>query len=174
LKAVWLLVRRHNLQVTLGNDYPLQQVNDQYIMEAAKATGISSHDLRFINDCRLNLNVISTAEITEKSGQRIDSRVLPLKDLPNKGFHCGVVTQKRPDRTKWSILFKNIRTLVRPRQTTRRKFLGAWQVTYSDIRRPFGKYRTYYKMYGVTDDTLAEYRLAREPGKNGLVKIMLK
>jgi hypothetical protein len=122
LKAVRIFANRHYIQFTLENDFPLQRVSDQYIMEAAEATGISAHDLRFINYYRLYLSVISIAAVADKSGQRLDSRVCHLKDLPNKSFHHGVVTQKKPDRTKWSIWFKFLRTLTRPQQSKLKKF----------------------------------------------------
>ena len=76
---------RNNIEICIGeNEFPLQRENDKYIMEAAEEMGFTSFELRFLNHCRLFLNVISISDITSDSGKSLDPTVMKFKKLPNQ------------------------------------------------------------------------------------------
>jgi hypothetical protein len=151
---------------------PLLRENDQYIMEAAEEAGFCDSAVRFMNYCRLYLNVISLADITNESGMTIDSRVLKQKEIPQQDEDSGLIRQKKPDCTKWSIWFKFLKTLLRPRQSKLKVPLGAWTAGYSTIRKKFKSYRTEDKLYQVQNGIIAEHSLPKALGRNGSVKNM--
>jgi hypothetical protein len=148
LKQVRSFAQKKHITISIGHtSYPLLRENVQYIMEAAEEAGFCDSAVRFINYCRLYLNVISLADITDESGMIIDSRVLKQKEIPQQDEDSGLIRQKKPDCTKWSIWFKFLKTLLRPRQSKLKVSLGAWTAGYSTIQKKFKSYRTEDKLY---------------------------
>ena len=104
-------------------------------MEAADEAGFSDSAVRFINYCLIYLNVISLADITDKLGMTIVSRVLKQKEIPQQDIDSGLIRQMKPDCTKWSIWFKFLKTLLRPRQSKLKVPFGAWTAGYSTLQK---------------------------------------
>ena len=84
-------------------------------MELAEDLGFCSCELRFLNHCRLFLNVISLSDIVNESGRGIDPTVTNFKKLPGKQL-SDVYIQHKPDHTKWSIWFRFINLITNARQ----------------------------------------------------------
>ena len=120
-------VRYHIRLSTSGQEYPLQRVNDRYIMEWAEEMGFSHFELRFLNHCRLYLNVISISDITNELGKSIDPEFMTFKKLPER-HPDSQINQSKPDHTKWWIWFKFIANITRKRQKYLTSTLGAWMV----------------------------------------------
>jgi hypothetical protein len=68
------------------NEYPLQRDNDKNIMELAEDLGFSSCELRFLNHCRLFLNVISLSDIVNESRRGIDPTVTNLRSYQESKY----------------------------------------------------------------------------------------
>ena len=77
-ESQWLQnVRRfavqNGIQICSGpSNFPLQRVHDTYIMEWAEEMGFTNFELRFLNHCRLYLNVISISDISKESGNKLE------------------------------------------------------------------------------------------------------
>ena len=134
-------------------DYPLQRDNDKYIMELAEDLGFRSCELRFLNHCRLFLNVISLSDIVNESGRGIDPTVTNFKKLPGKQL-SDVCIQHKPDHTKWSIWFRFINLITNARQHTLKQPLGAWCVNQDQIRKKFSSYRTSNMLFKAQEGTI--------------------
>jgi hypothetical protein len=81
LRSVREFSIRNNIEIYIGeNKFPLQRENDKFIMEAAEEMGFNSFELRFLNHCRLFLNVISISDITSESGKSLDPTVMKFKN----------------------------------------------------------------------------------------------
>jgi hypothetical protein len=166
LKEVRSFAQQNQITISIGHtSYPLLRENDQYIMEAAEEAGFCDSAVRFINYCQLYLNVISLADITNKSGMTIDCTVLKQKEIPQRDEDSGLIRQKKPDRTKWLIWIKFLKTLLRPRQSKLKVPLGAWTAGYSTIRKKFKSYRREDKLYRVQNGIIAEHTLTKRLGK---------
>jgi hypothetical protein len=71
---------KHNIRITLANlIYPLLRENDQYIMTLAYNLQFTAYALKYINYCRLFLNVISIADLTDASGKYVASEMFQIK-----------------------------------------------------------------------------------------------
>jgi hypothetical protein len=100
LKLVRQFSIQNNVKISSGRkEYPLQCVHDRYIMEWAEEMGFSLFELRFLNHCRLYLNVISVSDITNESGRSIDPKVMTFKKLPAPQ-EMSQVWQSQNDHTK--------------------------------------------------------------------------
>ena len=89
-----MFVLNHQITLSIDEaDYPLQRESDQYLMEAAELAGFSAQELLFIDYCRLYLNVISIANISDASGQLINLKVFHLNKLPHGKKLVNMVNQ---------------------------------------------------------------------------------
>jgi Reverse transcriptase (RNA-dependent DNA polymerase) len=147
LKSVRKFAVQNQINISTGiHEYPLQRVHDRYIMEWAEAMGFSSFELRFLNHCRLYLNVISVSDISIESGRSIDPDVMTFKKLPEPQMNS-IARQSKPDHTKWSIWFKFISNITRRNQKHLKQPLGEWIVDYPLIRKRCSCYRTSNKIF---------------------------
>ena len=147
LRTVREFLIRNNIEICIGeNEFPLQRENDKYIMEVAEEMGFTPFELRFLNHCRLFLNVISISDITSDSGKSVDPTVMKFKKLPNQQSDPRT-HQSKPDHTKWSIWFKFITNITRQQQSSLKKPLGKWIVNYRQLRKHYTCYRTTDKIY---------------------------
>ena len=147
LKELRKFTIQYQVKINIGeNEYPLQRDNDKYIMELAEEFGFNTFELRFLNHCRLFLNVISVSDIVNESGRGIDPSVTNFKKLSanQKSHHC---VQQKPDHTKWSIWFKFLHLITKTRQNSLKRPLGPWIVDQDRIRGQFQSYRTNTKIY---------------------------
>ena len=138
---------QYNITIHSGNnEFPLQRVNDRYIMEWAEEMGFSQFELRFLIHCQLYLNVMSISDITNESGSSLDPSIMKFKMLPERKAD-GQVNQSKPDHTKWSIWFKFLANITRQRQKHLKQPLEEWIIDYSQIRRKYASYRTPKKVF---------------------------
>jgi hypothetical protein len=71
---------KHNIRIALANPvYPLLRENDQYIMTLAYNLQFTAYALKYINYCRLFLNVISIADLTDASGKYVSSEMYQIR-----------------------------------------------------------------------------------------------
>jgi hypothetical protein len=70
----------HNIKIiSVYPGYPLLRENDQYIMTTAYNLPFTAYALKYISYCRLILNVISIADLTDASGQYVASEIYQIK-----------------------------------------------------------------------------------------------
>ena len=76
-ESMWLshidvFMKKHNITITIDcKAPPLLRENDEYIMIIVSRMNLSSTETRYINYCRLHLNVISIAELADEDGKYI-------------------------------------------------------------------------------------------------------
>jgi hypothetical protein len=73
-------ISKHNIRIALANPiYPLLKENDQYIITSAYNLPFTAYALKYINYCRLFLNVISIVDLTDSSGKYVASEMYQIR-----------------------------------------------------------------------------------------------
>jgi Reverse transcriptase (RNA-dependent DNA polymerase) len=128
MKSIWRFVVDHDICV--ADDIPqfasLRQ-HDQLLMEVFATQGLSNKDLVKVNICRLHLQVLSIADITEGCGERITSNAWNgVKALQHVSRYTWGV-QPRPPEAFW-LVWKRAVTQLCGRDRRLHQPLGHWTV----------------------------------------------
>jgi hypothetical protein len=84
-KSIWprttaQFMSAHNIKIiSVYPSYPLLTENDQYIMTLAYNLPFKAYTLKYINHCRLLLNVISIVDLKDASGKYVASKMYQIK-----------------------------------------------------------------------------------------------
>jgi hypothetical protein len=144
---------------------PTQRENDKYIMDVILDSGIfSSKQIRYINYCRLYLNVITVSDISLANG--IDMDMSMVKGNPSMLSSVSIFpgcNQARPGKRQWT-LWKHACRLIGSKSGKLLVPLGDWTVPRSEMRRDWKFFyddradNLYFRTSGTTQ------KLRREAG----------
>jgi len=164
LEAKWLTSMRSYLQAVDGTiqvDEPgvpaLMRTGDRFIMDIALQANFKPGQIRRINYCRLYLNVVTVADITNASGTMIDPGMYDgNRDAINTRSRWQHVHQTRPDKASWKLwrrVCRMISTKIQHRQVLTEP-LGAWLEPAKNMRRewPFWHDPQSNRLYHKTAD----------------------
>jgi hypothetical protein len=79
-KTTAKFMSKHNIRIALANPiHPLLRENDQYIMTLAYNLQFTAYAFKYINYCRLFLNVISIADLTDAIAKYVSSEMYQIR-----------------------------------------------------------------------------------------------
>jgi hypothetical protein len=114
-KSLWArtaaqFLTKHNIKIIpVYPGYPLLRENNQHIMTVAYNLPFTAYALKYINYCRLILNVISIADLRDACGQFVASEIYQIKrNGSNK--HNSRCLQRSPQALKTRFWYKFLST----------------------------------------------------------------
>ena len=119
---------------------------------------LSSTETRYINYCRLHLNVISIAELADEDGKYIRHEMYenPCSAINDSSSNC---IQNAPPTRKWSLWRKVLNHLTLRKRRKLRQNLGKWTVPSSTIRRKYPYYSNLETLYHQTTNLIKTYEI---------------
>jgi hypothetical protein len=126
LKFTWKFLMKHDIQLRDDlPDFPMLRENDRPIMEALGELGWSDHHMYKLNICRMFLQVVTMAEITNGDGTRLAYDAWTgTKSITNNTSYRWPF-QPNPPPSFWTVWKKALSCLCR-RQYTLKNPLGRW------------------------------------------------
>jgi hypothetical protein len=158
-KSIWLRNIR-NFMIEKGiqikktvQAYPLLREKDEYLMQKAAQLQLETKEIRFINYCRLYLNVITISDITEPDGIHICPEIYHLdKAVTWRQRSDTRYNQQLPEKHQWYAWRKLIKNLTLFGRRRLKQVLGDWTVTVDKIRIKYQAYRTENQVYERKDN----------------------
>jgi hypothetical protein len=149
---------KHNIRIVLANPiYPLLRENDQYIMTLAYNLPFTAYALKYINYCRLFLNVISIVDLTDGSGKYVASEMYQIKrNSSNKSDSMCV--QQAPQAFKTGFWHKFLSYITIPKRQKVKAPLGRWTVPSDQIRQKYNAYWNTTEVYKREDHGITRYK----------------
>jgi hypothetical protein len=119
---------KHNIRLTLASPiYPLLRENDQYITTLAYNLQFTAYALKYINYCRLFLNVISIADLIDASGKYVASEMYQIRRNSSNRSDSRCV-QRVPHAFKTRLWHKFLSYITIPKRPKLKAPLGRWAV----------------------------------------------
>jgi hypothetical protein len=117
----------------------------------------TAYALKYINYCRLILNIISIADLTDASGQYVASEMYQIKrNRSNKNDSRCI--QRAPQVFKTRFWHEFLSYITIPKRRKLKASLGRWIVTSDQIRQ---KYKTYWnsmEVYQREENGITSYK----------------
>ena len=126
-------------------------------MEQAYKLGLSDAEIKYVNYCRLFLDVISLADISDEDGNYIVNEAwIRRKAIKLSRRKTPICNQELPSSPSWSTWKKVIQqfTISNRRKLTHK--LGEWKVESSQIRARYKHYRTADILYTTVEDKITK------------------
>ena len=77
---------------------PLVRVGDSFLMDQFRARGFKPHTMYILNKCRMYLNIITVADITNPHGTHVDRNILLEKKTQNLSPQLATQSNTYPSR----------------------------------------------------------------------------
>jgi endonuclease/exonuclease/phosphatase family metal-dependent hydrolase len=163
-ESMWLsnidvFLKKHDITLKIESKAPpLLRENDEYIMIIVSQLNLSSTETRYINYCRLHLNVISIAELADEDGKYIRHEMYenPSSKVNASSSNC---IQNAPPIRKWSLWRKVLNHLTFCKRRKLRQNLGKWTVPSSSIRQKYPYYSNLDTLYHQTTIHIESYEI---------------
>jgi hypothetical protein len=138
---------KHNIRITLANPiYPLLRENDQYIMTLAYNLPFTAYALKYINYCRLFLNVISIVDLTDASGKYMASEIYQIRSNISSRSDSMCV-QRAPQAFKTRFWHKFLPYVTIPKRRKLKAPRGRRTVPSDQIRQKYNAYWNTTEVY---------------------------
>ena len=140
LKSINSFIQDHKIKITLPYKFhPLLRENDKYIMIVAYEHHMTKTELRYLNYCRLYMNVISIADLTDEEGSYIRSEMYENYKVPYIQTKQ-LCRQTKPYNSSWTPWKKLLKLITLPNRRKLKIPLGKWVVPSNQIRRRYQAY----------------------------------
>ena len=161
-ESVWLsstasFMKKNGITLTMENHAPpLLRESDEYIMIIVHQMNLSATETRYINYCRLFLNVISIADLTDAEGKYIRQEMYnnPSQCMNHTDSTC--IQSSVPIR-KWSLWRKVLNHITFYKRRKLKTNLGKWIVPSNLIRHRYSYYFNSERLYHQTSDRIKIY-----------------
>jgi hypothetical protein len=138
---------KHNIRITLANPiYQLLRENDQYIMTLAYNLQFTAYALKYINYCRLFLNVINIADLIDTSGKYVSSEMYQIRRNSSNRSDSRCV-QRVPHAFKTGFWNKFLSYITIPKRQKLKAPLGRWAVPSDQTRQKYNAYWSTTEVY---------------------------
>jgi hypothetical protein len=172
-KTTAMFMSKHNIRIALANPiYPLLRENDQYIMTLAYNLQFTAYALKYINYCRLFLNVISIADLTDASGKYVSSEMYQIRrdSLNRSDSRC---VQQVPQAFKTHFWHKFLSYITIPKRHKLKAPLGRWAVPSDQIRRKYNAYWNTTEVYKREGNGITRYKHNMAAITQKLIKLII-
>ena len=152
-------MRKYGVTLTTENHAPpLLREKDEYIMVIVHRMNLSATETRYINYCRLYLNVISIADLSDEAGKYIRQEMYtnPSQHINADDSTC--IQRSVPIR-KWSLWRKVLNYITFYKRRKLKNNLGNWTVPSTLIRHRYTYYLSQQRLYHQTNDGIKIYEL---------------
>jgi endonuclease/exonuclease/phosphatase family metal-dependent hydrolase len=159
LSSIAVFVKKHNITLSIRSPVaPLLRENDEYIMVIVHSMNLSPTEIRYINYCRLYLNVISVADLSDEDGNYIRQEMYEnyAHMINNSSSNC---TQYAPPIRKWSLWRKVLNHLTFHNRRKLRQSLGKWIVASDVIRKKYLYYSDSHTLFQLTSNNVLTYAI---------------
>jgi hypothetical protein len=149
---------KHNIRITLANPiYPLLRENLQYIMKLAYNLQFTAYALKYINYCRLFLNIVSIADLTDASGKYVSSEMYQIRRNSSSRSDSRCV-QRVPQAFKTRFWHKFLSYIKIPKRRKLKAPLGRWTVPSDQIRQKYNAYWNATEVYKMEGNGITRYK----------------
>jgi hypothetical protein len=151
-------ISKHNIRIALANPiYPLLRENNQYIMALAYNLQFTAYALKYIDYCRLFLNVISIADLTDASGKYVASEMYQIR-RNSSNRSDSMCVQRDPQAFKTRFWHKFLSYITIPKRRKLKAPLGRWTVPSDQIRQKYKAYWNTTEVYKREGHGIARYK----------------
>jgi hypothetical protein len=157
-KTIAKFMYKHNIRIALANPiHPLLRENDQYIMTLAYNLQFTAYALKYINYCRLFLNVISIADLTDASGKYVSSEMYQIRRNSSNRSDSRCV-QRVPHAFKIRFWNKFLSYITISKRRKLKAPLGRWTVPSDQIIQKYNAYWNTNEVYKREGNGITRYK----------------